>query len=45
MEIGFDFDIFLLKKYKEILENSSETLTEFQEKRLIEEIEYVEKKL
>ena len=45
MEIGFELDNFSLEKYKKILENSSQILTEFQEKRLVEEIEYMEKEI
>ena len=45
MEIGYDLDNFSIKKYKEILENSSKTLTDFQERRLIEEIEDTQKEI
>ena len=45
MEIGFDFDNFSIKKYKEILENGQETLKKKKKKRLCEEIEDLEKEI
>lgn len=42
MEIGMEMDGFSLQQYKKILFESTETLTEFKEKRLEEEIRRTE---